>query len=201
MNQECSRIVQCVCVCVMDVGRLGCGIVQNILGRLGYGIVLLHAIFWILYSIFYIHFHTLYSRSDPFYRYGFGLPKFFSKTFKFCIISYSTWQISRGGQCRKACRSREKESKQSEITCKQSEPVKSISKIEKRKEFVRALWYEQCPKNSLKRLYNVKGLLVLVEKASFSKEFRLECHSGWEGHQTLWRPNHRRNHNLPLWPR
>jgi len=31
--------------------------------------------------------------------------------------------------------------------------------------------YEQCPKNSFKRLYTLKGLLVLVEKASFSKEF------------------------------
>jgi len=27
-------------------------------------------------------------------------PKFFSKSFKFFIIFYSTWQISRGGQCR-----------------------------------------------------------------------------------------------------
>jgi len=36
-------------------------------------------------------------------------------------------------------------------------------------------------RNSFKRLYIVKGLLVLVEKASFSKEFRLEFHSGGEG--------------------
>jgi len=28
---------------------------------------------------------------------------------------------------------------------------------------------EQCPKNSLKRLYTFEGLLVLVEKASFSR--------------------------------
>jgi len=34
---------------------------------------------------------------------------------------------------------REKESKQSEITWKQSKPVRSISMIEKRREFVRAL--------------------------------------------------------------
>jgi len=69
--------------------------------------------------------------------------------------------------------------------------------IEKRREFVRALWQEQCPKNSYKRLYTVKGLLVLVEKASFSKEFRCEFHSGGKGYNldkilfdSIW------NHNL-----
>jgi len=41
--------------------------------------------------------------------------------------------------------------------------------------------YEQCPKNSFKRLYTLKGLLVLVEKASFSEEFRSEFHSGGGG--------------------
>jgi len=112
----------------------------------------------------------------PLHRYEFGLPKFFSKTFKFAMIFYSTWQISGAGQWRNACRSREKESKQSEITWKHSEPVKSISKIEKRREFVRALWYEQCPKYSFKRLYTLKKLLVLVEKASISTEFRSEFH-------------------------
>ena len=34
----------------------------------------------------------------------------------------------------------------------------------------------------VKRLYIVKGLLVLVGKASFSKEFRCEFHSGGEGY-------------------
>jgi len=43
------------------------------------------------------------------------------------------------------------------------------------------LWYEQYPKNSFKMLYTLSGLLVLVEKASFSKEFRSEFHSGGEG--------------------
>ena len=38
------------------------------------------------------------------------------------------------------------------------------------------LCYEQCPKNSFKRLYIVKGLLV-----SFSKEFRWEFQCGGEG--------------------
>jgi len=118
---------------------------------------------------------------NPLHRYRFGLPKFFCKTFKFSIIFYSTWQISGGGQYRKACRSRKKKSKESEITWKQSEPVRSISKIEKRREFVRALWYEQCTKNSFKRLYTRKGLLVLVEKASFSKEFRSEFHVRGKG--------------------
>jgi len=68
-------------------------------------------------------------------------PKLFSKTFKFSIIFYSTWQISGSGQFRKACRSWKKESKQSEITWKQSEPVRSIFKIEKKRGFVRALSY------------------------------------------------------------
>jgi len=39
----------------------------------------------------------------------------------------------------------------------------------------------ECPKNSFKRLYTLKGWLVLVEKASFSKEFRSEFHSGGGG--------------------
>ena len=96
-------------------------------------------------------------RVHPLHRYEFGPPKFFSKTFRFSMIYYSTWQISGEGQWRKACRSRKKESKQSEITWKQSEPVRSISKIEKRREFVRALWHEQYPKNSFKWLYTLKG--------------------------------------------
>ena len=33
----------------------------------------------------------------PLHRYEFGLPKFFSKTFKFSTIFYSSWQISGGG--------------------------------------------------------------------------------------------------------
>jgi len=33
------------------------------------------------------------------------------------------------------------------------------------------VYYEQCPKNSFKRLYIVKGLLVLVEKTFFRKNF------------------------------
>jgi len=37
------------------------------------------------------------------------------------------------------------------------------------------------PKNSFRRLYTLKGLLVLVEKASFSKEFRSEFYSGGGG--------------------
>ena len=64
---------------------------------------------------------------------------------------------------------------------KTSEPVRSISKIEKRREFVRALCNEECPKYSFKMLYIVKGLLVSVEKASFSKEFRREFQCGGEG--------------------
>jgi len=117
---------------------------------------------------------TIFLASNPLHRIEFGPPKFFSKTCTFSIIFYSTLQFSGGGHFQKACRSesRKNESKQSEITCKQSEPARSISKIQKKRKFVRVLYYEQCPKNSFKRLYIVEGLLVLVEKASFSKEFR-----------------------------
>jgi len=75
----------------------------------------------------------------PLIRIEFSPPKFFSKTFRFSMIFCSTLQIFGGGHFRKACRFRKKESKQSEITCKQSEPTRTISKIEKRREFVRAL--------------------------------------------------------------
>ena len=104
----------------------------------------------------------------PLHRYEFGPLKFFSKTFKFSMIFYSTWQTSGGGQWPKACRFQKKEPKQSEITWKQSEPVRSISTIEKRRlgEFVR-----HCPKDSFKRLYTLKGLLVLVKKLNFQKNF------------------------------
>ena len=105
--------------------------------------------------------------TNPLHCYEFGLPKFFSKTFKFSIIFYSTWQ----GQCRKACRSREKVSKQSEITWKQSEPVKSSSKIERRKEFVRALWYEQCRRILSKGSTFSRGCWFWSEKLHFQKNF------------------------------
>ena len=83
----------------------------------------------------------------------------------------------RGRPLSKSMQIPEKESKPSEIACKQSEPVRTVCKIEKRREFVRALCNEQCPKNSFKRLYTVKGLLVLVEKASIPTEFQLKFRS------------------------
>jgi len=110
-------------------------------------------------------------RSNPLHRIEFGPPKFFSKTFRFSIIFYSTLQIFGGGHFRKACRSRKKEPKQSEITCNHSELARTISKIEKRREFVRALCYQQCPKNSFKRLYIVKELLFWSKKLHFQKNF------------------------------
>jgi len=57
-----------------------------------------------------------------------------------------------------------------------SEPARTFCKIEKIRAFVRhgGLCLEQSPQNSFKRLYTVKGLLVLVEKASFSKKIRGE---------------------------
>ena len=55
---------------------------------------------------------NLYSTNHPLHRIEFGLPKFFSNTFKFSIIFYSTLQISGGGgHSPKAYRSRKKESK------------------------------------------------------------------------------------------
>ena len=107
---------------------------------------------------------------NPLHRIEFGPPKIFSITFKFSKI-FSICHDSRGGHFWKACRSQKKDSKPPEITCKQSEPARTISKIQGKREFVRALCCEQCPKNSFKRLYIVKGLLVLVEKALFSNEF------------------------------
>ena len=99
----------------------------------------------------------------------------------------------RGGHFRKECRSRKKESKPSEIKYKKSAPARTILKIKKRWEFVWSSCSEQCPNNSFKRLYIVKGLLVLEGKASFSKEFRCEFQnvnaaveramSGFEGGQ------------------
>jgi len=41
--------------------------------------------------------------------------------------------------------------------------------------------------DSFKRLYIVEGLLVLVEKTSFSKEFRWEFQCGGEGHRSQFR--------------
>jgi len=84
-------------------------------------------------------FKNIRSMFNPLSRYEFGPPTFFSKTLKFSILFYSSWQILGGDQFRKASRSRKKKSKQSEITWKQLEPVRSISNIEKRREFVRAL--------------------------------------------------------------
>jgi len=59
-----------------------------------------------------------------------------------------------------------------------SKTARTISEIEKRREFARALCYQQCTENSFKRLYIVKELLFFVKKASFSKEFLSEF-EGW----------------------
>jgi len=74
-----------------------------------------------------------------------------------------------------------KESKQSEITCEQSEPDRTISKIQKRRECVRALCYEPCSKNFIERLYIVKGLLVLVEKNFFFERISMRVSMQWRG--------------------
>jgi len=93
--------------------------------------------------------------------------QFFSKTFRFSITLSQLCKFAGGGRFRKAYRSRKKELKQSEITCKQLELARTISKIEKSREFLRALCYEQCPKNSFKRLYIVKGLWFWIKKLRF----------------------------------
>jgi len=113
------------------------------------------------------------------------------------MIFYSTLQFFGWGNFRKACRSPKKESKQSEITCKQSETDRTISKIEKRREFVRALYHQQRPNHSFKRLYIVKELLVFVKKASFSEEFRSEFECGGEG-QEVRKKERKVSHHDPL---
>jgi len=59
---------------------------------------------------------------------------------------------------RKAWRSQKKEPKPSKPKCKQSEPARTISKIEKRREFARGLFLEQSPESSFKRLYMLRPL-------------------------------------------
>jgi len=46
-----------------------------------------------------------------------------------------------------------------------------ISKIEKRREFVRGLCFEKSPKNSFKRLYIVRGCCFWSKKLRFRKNF------------------------------
>ena len=48
--------------------------------------------------------NKLFYFSNPLHRIEFGPPKFFSKTFRFSMIFYSTLQIFGGGHFQKACR-------------------------------------------------------------------------------------------------
>jgi len=57
------------------------------------------------------------------------------------------------------------------------ETARTISKIQKRREFVRALCYEQCPKNSFKRLYMLRGCWSWSEKLLFRKNFDENFHA------------------------
>jgi len=109
--------------------------------------------------------------SNPLHRYEFGPPKFFFKSFKFPIIFYSTWQISGGGQCRKACRSRKKESKQLEITWKQSN-VFEVFLRSKKEENV----YGHCDMNNAQRILSkgstlLRGCWFWSKKLHFQKNF------------------------------
>jgi len=112
MKAEWASGIEPLQVCCSVLQRVAsfCSILQRVAARMGLG----HRFFLICMSIYCnLQDDTL---PYPLHRYEFGPPKFFSKTFKFAMIFYSTWQILGGGQWRKACRSRKKESKQSEIT-------------------------------------------------------------------------------------
>jgi len=87
----------------------------------------------------------------------------------------------RGGPLSKRMQIPKKESKPSEIACKQSAHVRTISKIEKRRELVRALCNEQCQKNSFKRLYIVKGLLVFGRKSFLFERISMRILMRWRG--------------------
>jgi len=111
------------------------------------------------------------------------LPKFFSKTFKLSIIFYSTWPILVGGQCQKACRSRKKESKQSEITQKQPEPVRSIFREKKRICTGIAIWPPPPPWNSDRNSFENEAFSTKTSNPlrvySLLKEFfgHCSCHN------------------------
>jgi len=77
------------------------------------------------------------------------------KTLRFSRIFHSTLQILGGGHFRKACRSWGKYSKQLEITCKQSEPARTISKIEKEENL-----YGHCAMNKAREFFS-KGSTFL----------------------------------------
>jgi len=79
----------------------------------------------------------------------------------------------RGRPLSKSMQIPEKESKPSEIACKQSEPVRTVCKIEKRREFVRALWNEQ---RIARRILSkgstlLRGCWFWSEKLRFRKNF------------------------------
>jgi len=103
---------------------------------------------------------------DPLHRYEFGPPKFFSKTFKFSI-RFTQLGKSRG---------QAKDEKHADPGKKNRNSRKSREKSRNLLEaFLRSrvctLWCEQCPKHSFNRPYTLKGLLVLVEKLRFQKNF------------------------------
>ena len=89
----------------------------------------------------------------------------------FVDIFYSTWQISGGGQCRKACISRKKESKKSDITWKQSEPVRSILRSRKEENL-----HGHCEMNNARRILSKDSTLLRScwfwsKKLHFQKNF------------------------------
>jgi len=136
--------------------------------------IIYESLLHIFVSSWHIHGHETHPCTrvcGPLHRIKFGpqnsLPKLSH------VIFYSTLQISGGPHFRKACRSRKKESKPSEITCKQSEPARTIFIIEKRREFVWALWYEH---HNARRFLSkgstlFRGCLFGSKKLRFQKNF------------------------------
>jgi len=111
------------------------------------------------------------SESGPLHRIEFGPPKFSSKTFRLSMISYSTLQIFGRVHFRKACRSCKKDWN-SRKSCASSRNLLEPFLRSRKEENL----YGHCAINKARRILS-KGstlLLFLVEKASFSKEFRSE---------------------------
>jgi len=128
--------------------------------------------------------------SDPLHCYEFGPPEFFSITFKFSII-YCTqlWKFPGGANFDlEKHAALEKKPKPSEITCKQSEPARTGSKIQKRREFVRGLGLVQNPKSSFERFWTTKELLIQVGQKSLRFGFLEFCwnRTGGDRQSALW---------------
>ena len=109
---------------------------------------------------------------NPLHRIEFCPPKFFSKTFRFSMIFYSTSQIVWGGHFRKACRFRPKKNRNSRKSHANSwnllEPFLRSRKEEN--------LYGHCPINNARRILSksctlLRSCCFWSKKLQFSKEF------------------------------